>query len=278
MPGARRMGARLWKIPVGLATAAGAWYAFTQEPPIPALLRWVKSWDFPMLSYFNWEWFVLMVVGLTILVRDTPWAKRLVKYVSGSRAVMLGSTPTETVVVLSEAQAKDVLNHIKVDEFLCPRAKFAEDLTRKPMGYPLVVRNGRPFPAQIIAYEITVRDANDTFHQTVTWHAPDGHTNNDFEPSLPPYQAFPPSGPKLGGLPQPVEGINVPTDGPTIVPIPVDIHEIAKEQEANPWWSASGTLLLRCGKIEETRSFQDIARRHQLAAEDWQRARSAFAS
>jgi hypothetical protein len=56
--------------------------------------------------------------------------------------------------------------------------------------------------------------------------------------------------------------------------LPIGVYS---SQAANPWWSASGQLRLRCGSAEEIVSFQDRTRRHQLPDDDWAKARMAFA-
>jgi len=180
------------------------------------------------------------------------------------------------VVVSPEAEANDAFAHLTIEEPLATHVVLFSSVDRYPMGYAIPIRNGRPYPVQIIGYDLNVRDSTGIFDQTVSWRAPAALTNTEFPPFLGSAgQLLNPR--KLGSMPTPVDAFDLAPDRWTSVIIPVDIHDIVSKSANNPEWYAVGHLHVRCGSVEWKWRYDQPQRYRRLTEPEWALARSKLA-
>jgi hypothetical protein len=248
---------RVWSPFAVLAIVQGTWAAFSPVPITVAIWTWFSGWNLTMLNQINWPWLALMFIGIVMLALRTSWLGHLIKEPTGSgqdtRAV--ANTSPGAAVALSEAEANDALDHVEIEVFpnfalpVIGGVAVYQNLDGNPMGYLLRIRNGRPYPAEITNYRVTIKAVDDRFQEIVTWHAPNWKASNGFDAYLPVYDVRRPA----EGLVRPPENVMriiLAGDHITQVPIPVDIHNIEKARLVNLRWFAFVELSVRCGDVE----------------------------
>jgi len=165
-------------------------------------------------------------------------------------------------IPISNSESKrDALEHFLIEDKQRRSLSVLNGLPEKPIVYPLVLRNTRPIPIDIVGYEITILWDNRAF-DTISWQHPSAFATSGIRVK-PPFKDT-----------SSVQAIQIDGDIQRDLAIYVNLQKIKHWPIISPMWAAKGHLKLECCGESMTKTFDLSTDCYQLTQKEWDKLRA----
>ena len=230
----------------GPSIAGGAilvWSILSQLPaPIAVVLALVTVTAILLLS----TCVMVMFAGLALVYANTFGRK-------------LQSTANATSLSIYSPQ--DALDHVLIDGHRELQLDIDQHDNGWPIMFPILVRNTRLFPIEIIGFSIEV------FGDGLKWHGIAWSISNG---SVATNGGTVRLEDRMGGSPPIKVDNTIPGDDFKVIRIPIYVAQVQPKQPQSPSLKVSGTLLLRCKQENRDIDIPDYHFRPKLSQDRWE--------
>jgi hypothetical protein len=146
---------RLWSIISHVGTVLGLGQALGIWKVVGGLVGIVMGVLISLLSSFPlWAWALAVVLGIALglFIVNEVASTRLRR----RHGIVSGTNRSQTTPILNSENKRDALEHFLVEDKQRRSLTILDGLPEKPIVYPLVLRNTRPIPIDIVGYEVMI--------------------------------------------------------------------------------------------------------------------------
>ena len=202
-------------------------------------------------------------MGLAIILLGIPawfYKDRVPFHVTFRSPILMGRANNSDEIPPPSPKI-DALGHFHIEGLDTVKLAILYGLPGKPITYPVVLRNTRPLPIDIIGYEVVIL-WDDEPVETVSWQPPAATTSTGIR-VVPPYSAT-----------SPQDLIRIDGDTRVELPIPVNLRKIGHWPTISPQWGARGILILNCGGESRSMTFNLETDHYKLEQPVWDKLKA----